>query len=176
MSNNIISDDDLLYMYRLKLLYRYNGRTKVSQENVAEHSFYVALIVLKLCTKFDIDESTRLKCLAKALLHDMPEIELNDITHDVKEKLKLRPLLKEYEDKFYVIHFPEYSELMTDDNDTNSKNILISKIVNLADCISVKQYILYEKSIGNTTLDELLNVTNSRINSIQNDIRRLNND
>ena len=88
-------------VYRLKNVIRYNTRNIIKEESVAEHSFYVALFSLKICDDYHIDNSTTKKVLIKALLHDMPEIELNDITHNVKEKLNLRPFLKKYEDDYF---------------------------------------------------------------------------
>lgn len=162
-----ISDEELLYLYRLKSLIRYNGRTKISQENVAEHSFYVTLFVLKICDDLHTSEYIRSSSIIKALLHDMPEIEFNDITYDVKEKLNLRPLLKTYENEYYKTHFPIYENLMKDDDEnTWIYDVISTTIVDLADCLSVKQYCLHEQSIGNSTLELLLKYTENRILTI----------
>lgn len=157
-----ISDKYLDAIYKLKNLVRYNTRSRIKDESVAEHSFYVAVLTLDICKKFDIDYDTTCKCVIKATLHDMPEMYLNDITHDVKEKLNLRPLLKTYEDEYYKKYYPQYADLM------NNANELITTIVDLADAYSVKQYVNNEKSLGNNTvgMNDILDEINGRIHML----------
>lgn len=149
----------LIDVYRLKNVVRYNTRNIIKKESVAEHSFYVALFALKICNDYNVDPRTEKRAIIKALLHDMPEIELNDITHDVKEKLNLRPFLKKYEDEYFDTHFSEHRSLMKEgDEKTNA-------IVDYADTMSVYQYALNETLLGNQSDDiqEILNVTRIRI-------------
>lgn len=148
--------------YKLKNVIRYNTRNKLKDESVAEHSFYVALFTLKLCDDYNVDEKTKCQALIKALLHDMPEIELNDITHNVKERLNLRPFLKQYEDKYFEDNYRQYCELMNKGND------LVNAIVVLADAMSVYQYTLNEISLGNSTEDmkSILEESKNRINML----------
>lgn len=152
----------LLETYRLKNVIRYNCRNKLKAESVAEHSFYVTLFALQLCDKYHLSDDIKLNCLVKALLHDMPEIELNDITHNVKERLNLRPFLKQYEDKYFEDNFKDYAELM------NNGDKIVNSIVILADAMSVYQYILNEVSLGNKTDDiqEILEESKTRINNL----------
>ena len=140
--------DDLQYIYRLKNITRYNSRTKISTESVAEHSFFVTLLALELCDQYELSDELKLQVLIKAILHDMPEIELNDITYDVKEKLNLRPILKQYEDNFFNNNFKKYSELMNKCNDA-----VVQTIVDYADALSVYQYVEHEILIGNNSSD-----------------------
>ena len=158
--------DYLRDTYRLKDVIRYNTRNKLKDESVAEHSFYVSLFTLKLCDDYCIDEKTKLQALIKALLHDMPEIELNDITHNVKERLNLRPFLKQYEDKYFEDNYRQYSKLMNEGND------LVNAIVILADAMSVYQYALNETSLGNFTTDmkSILEESENRIHTLLNDL------
>ena len=144
----MISTEELLKVYKLKNLIRYNTRTKISKENVAEHSFYVALMSLLISDKLDLTIEEKYNILAKSILHDLSEMELNDITHDVKEKLNLRPLLEEYENNYYKVNFPSFYKLMS-----NNKNNIINRVVNLADAYSVKQYVENEKLLGNFSND-----------------------
>lgn len=133
----------LAEMYKLKNITRYNNKAKLHTESVAEHSFFVSLIALQLCDEYHLSDAQKLKCLEKAILHDMPEIELNDITHDVKLKLNLYPLLKKFEDDYYDANYPEYKELF------DGKYELIDNIVDLADAYSVLQFVEHEKTLGN---------------------------
>lgn len=136
-------------IYHLKNVIRYNSRNVISKESVAEHTFNVAMIALTICDKYSLSKDVTFQTVVKALLHDMPETILNDITHDVKERLKLREILKKYEDEYYDKEFPQYSDLM--------KNRIepIDSIVDLADAISVKQYIDNEIILGNRSEDVL---------------------
>lgn len=145
----MISDKELHDIYRLKNVVRYNTRNVIKHENVAEHTFNVAIISLMLCDKYNLTHSAKADCLIKAILHDMPEIELNDITHDVKERLGLRQMLKSYEDEYYEKNFSNYAKLMKDDNEDS----LVNNIVGLADAFSVKQYILNEFELGNNSYE-----------------------
>lgn len=149
----------LMNVYRLKNVIRYNTRNIIKKESVAEHSFYVALFALKICDDYNIDETTKKQAMMKSLLHDMPEIELNDITHNVKERLNLRPFLKKYEDEFFTQNYSEHQSLMITGNDE------LNAIVLLADTMSVYQYVLNEVLLGNQSNDikEILNESRERV-------------
>lgn len=151
-------------VYQLKNVIRYNTRPILKQESVAEHSFYVALFTLKICDDYNINENIKKDAVIKSLLHDMPEIELNDITHNVKEKLRLRPFLKAYEDEYYKTHYSQYYELMSTSHD------LTSIIVVLADAWSVFQYVNNEMSLGNKSkqIEEIDNEIRQRIQDLTN--------
>ena len=159
----------LLDVYRLKNVIRYNTRNKLKDESVAEHSFYVALFVLKICDKFDINKDISNKCLIKAILHDMPEIELNDITHNVKEALNLRPFLKQYEDEYFKKYYNKYADLMIE------ADKLVDAIVILADAMSVYQYTLNEISLGNSSddMNEILEESKERVNKLYSNFQKL---
>lgn len=135
-------------IYKLKNLIRYNNRTKLKDESVAEHSFFVTLMSLMICDTLNIDKETTYECLIKAILHDMPEIEMNDITHDVKERLKLGKILQQYEFDYYAKNFKSFASMMNLEDDSIS-----SLIVNLADAESVRQFIQNEKKLGNQSRD-----------------------
>lgn len=137
-------------LYTLKNIVRYNPRTRLRNESVAEHSFFVALIALELCNRLNTSVETTQQCLTKALLHDMPETELNDITHDVKVALNLYPLLKAYEDKYFEKNFPEFAKLMNDESEN-----LVNLIVKYADAMSVLQYTYDEIELGNATVESI---------------------
>jgi len=159
----------LLDVYRLKNVIRYNTRNKLKDESVAEHSFYVALFSLKLCDEYNTSEDIKCKCIIKALLHDMPEIELNDITHDVKEKLNLRSFLKTFEDDYFKVHFTQYCELMTQQDN------VVDAIVDLADAMSVYQYTLNEIKLGNSSDDiiDILQEIKTRVQTLSVNLKNL---
>lgn len=162
MKELIFTKDELLEMYKLKNIVRYNHRTRLKDENVAEHSFFTALIALDICKKLSINMYNTFKVIIKCLLHDTPEQELNDITYDVKLKLNLRPLLKEFEDKYFEDNYPDYADIMT-----NNDNNIVNAIVNYADAISVLQYAYNEIELGNTTFAPIVTETLERLEKLR---------
>lgn len=145
----MLSDKTLLDIYMLKDVIRYNCRKHLKDESVAEHSFYVALMSLMICEEHHITNDAVIKdVMIKAILHDMPEIDLNDITHNVKEKLHLNEFLKKYEDEYYAEKFPAYADLMANNDDN-----IVNRIVLYADALSVKQFCLNEMALGNHSYD-----------------------
>lgn len=138
---------DLLDLYRLKNLIRYNNKTRLKDENVAEHSYFVAMISLDICNTYHLPEDITFKCLVKSLLHDLPEMELNDITHDVKTKLHLDDVMLKYEQKYYKTNYPQYADLM------NNYIPIVDEVVKLADIMSVSQYCQNEFRLGNKSSD-----------------------
>lgn len=154
------TNSDLLEMYKLKNINRYNTRSCVRYENVAEHSFFTALITLKLCERLNVTKDVQNKCLIKALLHDFPEIELNDITYDAKIKLKISQIFKIHEDEYFKENFPEHYNIMINNDEYN----LVNLIVNYADVLSTLQYTLSEINLGNKTLFKLKRDIVKRVN------------
>lgn len=139
--------DKIKSIYRLKDVIRYNTRKVIAHENVAAHCFNVAVIALLICDDYDLGHDIQHRSIVKALLHDMPEMYFNDITHDVKEKLNLQSILQHYEDAFYKEHFPLYEDLMT------KYQSIVDEVVAYADVLSVKQYIDNEIELGNLSPD-----------------------
>lgn len=167
--NNLKTEQMLSEIYQLKSIIRYNNKPKLTQETVAEHSFYVALIGLMICDELQCGEKCKTEVMTKALLHDMPEIEINDITHDVKTRLNLSEFLAKYENEYYHIHFPQYEMLMS------RHDQLADVIVDLADALSVKQFVSAEISLGNHSaiMQEVSNEITHRIINIKHDLLKM---
>lgn len=156
----IFNKDYLLRTYKLKNLVRYNHKTKLTCENVSEHSYFVTLFTLELCDYFKLSDTTKLNCLIKAILHDAPETEINDITYDVKESNPdLRNILENLESEYYKKYYKKYSNLL------ESHNSPVDKIVKLADLYSVLQFTTNELELGNHN-KEMENIYKDVINRI----------
>mgnify|MGYP003333497098 FL=1 len=83
MKNNMpVSLSDFVNdVYTLKALTRYNNKFKIISESVAEHSYFVSVLTLKLHDDYEFNLE---KALKMSLIHDIPELHLSDVTHDVK--------------------------------------------------------------------------------------------
>ncbi len=131
-------------IYTLKALTRYNNKFKIISESVAEHSFFVAVLVLKMHDdyKFNLE-----KALKMGLIHDIPELHLSDVTHDVKRNFP--KLAKEVTNAEYVImrdKYPNWYESFKEFEDQNSVEALVVK---MADNLSCVQYATAEMELGN---------------------------
>ncbi|CAM3450710.1 5'-deoxynucleotidase [Marinicrinis lubricantis] len=77
----------LAYMYRLRHIKRWSLMRNVTDENVAEHSYYVSLLTHTLCTianeVFHKSVATE-KAVCLALFHDATEMITGDIPTPVK--------------------------------------------------------------------------------------------
>ena len=81
----------------LRSLVRYQNCHRNVNETVAEHSFYVAILVLKLREYYNFNLEIALKT---ALVHDVPEVRISDIPHNIKlANPKLSDALEEAEAK-----------------------------------------------------------------------------
>jgi len=158
----LLANDYLMEVYKLKTLVRYNHRLRLTNESVAEHSFFTALFVLEICDKLSIEGELKAKCIEYALLHDVPETILSDVPSDVKDLSEsLRMLLRSFEDSFMETNYPDYALYSKDDE--------IFAIVKLADLYSVRQYCMVEAALGNKTLD-FSDAVNERIDRLEEEL------
>lgn len=162
------SDEFLLKFYGLKNLIRYNHRLRIKNESVAEHSFFTTLFTIQLCDEFNIGGEIKEIAIIKALLHDLPEIEFNDITHDVKEKLNLRELINKAEHHYLTNNLSIFTlAFMFDTND------IANTIVEYADALSVLQYCKNEQLLGNSTMQPIIDEVSLRCLKIENKLHNL---
>jgi len=131
-------------IYTLKALTRYNNKFKIINESVAEHSFFVAVLVLKMHDDYKFDLG---KALKMALVHDVPELHLSDVTHDVKHNFP--KLAKEVLSAEYAImrnKYPNWLSVFTEFELGETPEALVVK---MADNLSCLQYATAEITLGN---------------------------
>tara|TARA_B100000085_G_scaffold248940_1_gene244313 strand:- start:22 stop:534 length:513 start_codon:yes stop_codon:yes gene_type:complete len=131
-------------VYILKALTRYNNKFKIISESVAEHSYFVAVLTLKLHDDYDFDLE---KALKMSLIHDIPELHLSDVTHDVKRNFP--KLASEVVKAEYVImkeRYPQWYDTFKHFEDQDSPEALAVK---MADNLSCVQYATAEMELGN---------------------------
>lgn len=152
---------------RLSNMKRFNNSIHMHDENVAEHSFYVALYSMEICNILRINGELRSVIIERALIHDVHEIELSDIPHDVKAKnSEILDFCLKFEEDYNNKNFPK---IMARQDDLRHELDFIQNVVELADIISVKQYSLQECEFGNRKkFLPILYDTEKRINKIIN--------
>lgn len=161
MTNKMVDDYNI---YKLSNIVRYSQLSKIKNESVAEHSFFVMWFVNELCTKFQLSDTIRLRALETALLHDIPEIITNDITHDVKCMIPEIPkLLEPYEKRVIGEHSSRAYETLFCPESYEAR--VAKELVNHADILSVMLYCMNEKELGNKAFEELVQGTKDRLNS-----------
>lgn len=130
---------------------RYNNRIKIKDENIAEHSFFVAYNILKIGYDYKLPAEMVNEAVAMAIVHDYPEVFTSDIPHDCKQShSELKYILFEIERKFIETQMPE---LLDRYDKLNSEDSLVTLLVELGDAVSVLQYVNREISLGNNTED-----------------------
>jgi 5'-deoxynucleotidase YfbR-like HD superfamily hydrolase len=145
----MIKSDLANYIYNidnLRNLVRYQTAPRVSQETVAEHSFFVAAYVLKLNDYYEFD---LLKALQTAILHDFSEVFISDVPHPIKKAFplindELNKAENEVNKKFIS---EEFSNNLEEFNNLSSPEGIM---VALGDILSVVSYSKYEITLGNS--------------------------
>ena len=161
------TDEEMSIMHRLNNIVRYNTRNKINPETVAAHSFFASYFVLSICSKHMICDDIKLMALESAVVHDIPEVFINDITYDCKQLIDgLEEALEPYEENIIgQISFTARRVLFG--KDLTPSEHLAKAIVKLADILSVKQYALAETELGNTTFKSILDGSEARLRRAQ---------
>lgn len=131
MDHSIILD-----FARQKNVRRWNGRKTLSEFNLLEHAGRVANICRTIMSGVNLSESVKLHVMEYALLHDYPEVWLNDTPSPIKARYpELDTLLKSIESEILQ---PLELELSP----------LIKWIVKLADILDCLYESLIELKLG----------------------------
>lgn len=135
----------LLDVDNLRHITRFQTAPRNASETVAEHSFYVTAIVLKLHDYFNFNLE---KALRTALLHDYSEVYISDVPQPIKAANKdLANALEEAETRINKEKLSD--DIASDIADFNNLATAEGCIVNLADVISVLMYSRLEVKLGN---------------------------
>lgn len=147
----------------LRNLVRYQVAPRVSQETVAEHSFFVAAYTLKLHDYFDFDLE---KALRIAILHDFAEVFISDVPHPIK--MKFPELTKQLEIAEHGVNAEYISEEFAQELEGfNEASTPEGCIVVLSDILSVITYSKYEMELGNSQyMKDVLKRSLVRINNM----------
>lgn len=137
--------DYLLDIDNLRSITRFQTAPRNAKETVAEHSFYVAAIVLKLHDYFDFNLE---QALVTALMHDYAEVYISDVPHSIKvSNPKISIELEAAETKINTDKLS--TEIAQNIADFNNCATAEGCMVALADTLSVLMYSRYEVKLGN---------------------------
>lgn len=141
-------------LYRLQFITRYSNIPRVRDENVAQHSFFVASLCLEIMEGLDKTKFSQAKVLTMAISHDWAEADIDDIAHNVKRDYPaIKKALKVAERKA-MAKYPKYIQDVFQEYDET--DTIESHIVQLADTLQCVQYLESEVNLGNRYMEPLL--------------------
>lgn len=150
MKNITLRKEDREKLQKLANIDRYNNVIKIHHESVAEHSFFVAIYVDIISNMLNLDYQEKYKILYLALTHDIAEIEISDVPHNVKESNpEIKIALEKAESVFNEKYI--YDEYILDEQQLSLRKF----VVEVADILSVIQYAETEVEIGNSNFNEI---------------------
>lgn len=146
--NKFLSKNGRQQLQIMSNMIRFNNEIHIHDENVAEHSFYVALFSMLICDSIGLSGIVKQVCIEKALIHDVHEIEVSDIPHNVKAMIpglieKCNEIENKYNEEIFDVYHDE-SQILSAAN-----RLIVSCVVNIADVLSVIQYSDQEICFGN---------------------------
>ena len=141
-------------LYRLQFITRYSNIPRVRDENVAQHSFFVASLCLEIMEGLDKSKFSQAKVLTMAITHDWAEADIDDIAHNVKRDFPaIKKVLKVAERKV-MSKYPNYIQDIFQEYD--EANSIEASIVQLADTLQCVQYLESEVKLGNRYMEPML--------------------
>ena len=156
----LLSKDSIMSEYPLKKIIRYNHRSRLQDESVAEHTCFVSLFCLKIMAQLNLTHEQERQVLILAALHDTCESMTSDIPHDVKANYpEMQKILDKIEFDYYENNWKKYL------GDIYKPDELVYNILKLADAYSVYQWCLNEKALGNSSdcITEIYFESNNRL-------------
>ena len=74
---------------------RYNNRVRIKDEDLAQHSYFVAYNIIRIGYDYSIDKSIVQEAVCRAIVHDLDEQYCSDNPHDCKQTYpELRELVR----------------------------------------------------------------------------------
>ena len=154
-------------IYRLCYIIRYGNIPRIRDENVAEHTFLVSALILKLYDEYSFDLG---KALVISTSHDILEADTNDICHVLKkDNEELYNAIKKAE-KSFIKNYPSAVKYGIEEYD--SDDTIEANIVHLADALQCLQTANNElKTGGNEYFIEVKENSIIRVEKIRNELK-----
>jgi 5'-deoxynucleotidase YfbR-like HD superfamily hydrolase len=141
-------------LIRLKHTYRYSSVPVLVRENVAEHSFWTAIIGVAIAIEMQMSRQQIGKVALKALLHDVEESMTGDLIRDMKyHNEETREAIASVENEFAMRIFEGlgttlgrwFESFWRQSKDSSPTG----RVVALADLLCVISYVEHEWNLGN---------------------------
>ena len=140
-------------LVRLTHTYRYSSIPVLVRENVAEHSFWTAIIAVTIAIEMNMSRQAIGEVALKSLLHDIEESMTGDLIRDMKYfDEETREAIGRVENEFASRIFSKLGAIgpWFEGWWTNSKdNSPAGRVVALADLLCVIMYVEHERTLGN---------------------------
>ncbi len=140
---------------RVSHVYRYSALPVLNRENVAEHSWWTAMIAVTIAVEIDRADLTGEVCL-RGMVHDIEEIGTGDLVREAKYfDQEMRDNFRRVEEAFALGLFSKLGhtgEFLRSVWRNAKDDDLPGQIVSLADLFCVIAYVRWERSMGNTML------------------------
>lgn len=163
-----LNKEQILKEYEMTKLIRYNCRKRIVDEDLAQHSFFVAMFCLRILAQLNADDKMYKNVLSYAILHDAPELLMGDFPHPLKVQYPdIAKMLEGVERDYYKDNWPKYVDVF------NNLTPLEREIVTLADTYSVAQYSENEIVLGNSDT-EMAFIRENANNRIEVSINKIN--
>lgn len=144
---------------RLRDTYRYSAQPVINRENVAEHSFWTAIISSVVAMSIGLEQEHVWEVSYKSIIHDIEECMTGDLVRDMKyADPSFRDAVLEIEQRFLGSLLEPLGTLgiyIYDDWTKSKDSTLSGRIVSLSDALSVISYCHKEKELGNEGLKEI---------------------
>lgn len=166
----LLNKESIMSEYPLKKIIRYNHRSRLQDESVAEHTCFVSLFCLKIMAQLNLTHEQERQVLILAALHDTCESRTSDIPHDVKANYpEMQQILDRIEQDYYKEHWKNYL------GEVYKPEPIVYNILKLADAYSVYQWCLNEKALGNSSdcIGEIYFESKERLEKYTNEINKL---
>ncbi len=154
---------------RLKDTFRYSAQPAISRENVAEHSFWTAMIGVTIA--YEVNGNVAPTVALKAIVHDIEECMTGDLVRDMKyANPDLRGAIAHVERQFIktlLEPMEATGKRIFREWEGAKDNTLAGQIVKLSDALSVIQYCTKEMELGNTNLVEIKDACSSLIDGME---------
>lgn len=140
-------------------VWRFSSLPVIKQENVAEHSFWTALIGMAIACEIGREELTG-EVAQRAILHDIEEVGTGDLVREMKYfDPELRASIRKVEVQFAAALFdklgPPAGRHFEHIWENAKDGTLPGRIVALADLLCVLAYCHSERKMGNTGLGRI---------------------
>jgi 5'-deoxynucleotidase len=137
---------------RLSIVPRWTIVPTLFKQNVAEHSFYVALYADKLCYMLEVPDEERARVVGYALRHDMSEVMHGDAPGPSKDRLWDEHKAEREEETLCRAGDSDYPTKFS----CVSEEIRSWNIVKMADKIEAAMFLNREVATGNVAVEHIL--------------------